>query len=392
MAAALVLAMHGGAFANPQGASIVSGQASITTAGNTLSIANTPGTIINWQGFSIAADEVTRFIQQGASSAVLNRVVGQDPSSLLGRLQSNGRVFLINPNGITFGAGARIDVAGLVASTLALGNADFLNGNLRFAGAASAGPLAQLGAITTPSGGQVVLIAPRVENSGVITTPQGEILLAAGQTVQLADTADPALRVTVTAPAGEALNLGRLIADGGRIGIQAGLIAQNGTISADRAEVGTGGEVYLKASGAITLGAASRISANGRSGGQVTVDAGDGSLQASGSLAATGSSAGGGSVRLLGSTVRVADAQVDASGGSAGGEILVGGDRQGANPAIRDAQTTDIDAATTLRADADAAGNGGKVVVWSDQSTVFLGKLSARGGAQSGDGGFAEVS
>src|SRR5450755_2600018 len=115
---ALLFAFGGSASANPTGGTVVSGQASIASSGKTLSITNTPGTIINWQGFSIAPDELTRFIQQSASSAVLNRVIGQDPSSLLGRLQSNGRVFLITPAGIVFGSGARIDVAGLVASTL----------------------------------------------------------------------------------------------------------------------------------------------------------------------------------------------------------------------------------------------------------------------------------
>ncbi|MDZ4203172.1 MAG: filamentous hemagglutinin N-terminal domain-containing protein, partial [Gallionella sp.] len=79
------------ALANPMGGSVVSGQASIAASGNVLTVTNTPGTIINWQGFSIGANEVTRFIQQSASSAVLNRVVGNNPSQILGTLQSNGR-------------------------------------------------------------------------------------------------------------------------------------------------------------------------------------------------------------------------------------------------------------------------------------------------------------
>src|SRR5690606_14902950 len=97
-----------------------------------------PNAIINWQSFSIGANEITRFIQQSQASAVLNRVTGGggaiDPSVILGALQSNGRVFLINPSGITFGAGAQIDVAGLVASTLDISNADFLANRLRFQG------------------------------------------------------------------------------------------------------------------------------------------------------------------------------------------------------------------------------------------------------------------
>src|SRR3978361_143730 len=87
-------------YANPVGPVVVSGQAAFATRGNHLLIRNTPGAIINWQQFSIQSNEATRFIQQSASSAVLNRVVGVDPSQILGTLQSNGRVFLINPNGI----------------------------------------------------------------------------------------------------------------------------------------------------------------------------------------------------------------------------------------------------------------------------------------------------
>ncbi len=107
--------------------------------GNLLSITNSPGAIINWRAFSIGSNEITRFIQQSSASSVLNRVVGADPSVILGALQSNGRVFLINPNGILFGAGAQIDVAGLVASTLNLSNGDFAAGRLRFTNTPGAG-------------------------------------------------------------------------------------------------------------------------------------------------------------------------------------------------------------------------------------------------------------
>src|SRR5271170_458240 len=111
------------AWANPVHPTVVNGQASFNSSGKSLTITNTPGSIINWQGFSIGVGEITSFVQQSASSAVLNRVTGIDPSIILGTLQSNGRVFLINPNGVLFGAGSQINVAGLVASTLNLTNA-----------------------------------------------------------------------------------------------------------------------------------------------------------------------------------------------------------------------------------------------------------------------------
>src|SRR3954464_13364518 len=192
--------------AAPTGAVVVSGQVGFSQQGKTLSITNTPGAIINWRTFSIGKDETTRFIQQSASSAVLNRVTGGNPSQILGALQSNGRVFLINPNGILFGAGAQIDTAGLVASTLNLSNQDFLAGRLRFTDTPGAGSVRNQGEIRT-NGGPVYLIAPNVENNGIITTPGGEIILAAGKSVQLVDPQTPDMRIEMTAPENQAVNL-----------------------------------------------------------------------------------------------------------------------------------------------------------------------------------------
>ena len=207
------------ALSNPLGAQIVNGQVGIVSAGNQLTVTNTPGAIINWQSFSIGAAETTRFIQQGPHSSVLNRVVGQDPSHILGGLQSNGRVFVINPNGILFGAGAQVDVNGLLASSLKLGNEDFLAGKLNFNASTASGDVRNLGTIVTPSGGQVYLIAPNVTNSGLITSPQGDVLLAAGQSVKLANASDPGIRVVVSATGDQALNIGTVVAQGGKVGI-----------------------------------------------------------------------------------------------------------------------------------------------------------------------------
>src|SRR5688572_10223080 len=149
------------AWANPLGPQVVQGSATFQGLGsNNLQVRNAPGTVINWQGFSIGAGQVTSFIQQSASSAVLNRVVGADISHIHGTLQSNGRVFLINPAGIVVGASGAIDTAGFVGSTLNMLDADFLAGKLKFQGDASAGGITNQGTIRTGFGGSVVLIAP----------------------------------------------------------------------------------------------------------------------------------------------------------------------------------------------------------------------------------------
>ena len=236
-----------GAVALPNGPTVAAGQASFAYQGSTLSVTNTPGAIINWRGFSIPRDELVRFLQQSSSSSVLNRVVGQDPSLILGKLQSNGRVFLINPNGITFGAGAQIDVAGLVASSLNINDADFISGRLRFSGRGGEGAVVNHGEIRTPQGGRVFLIAPQVENRGFITTPSGEIVLAAGRSVEIADEANSGVRVEVTAPAGQALNVGSLVAAGGSVGMYGSVVRNSGRISADAAVV-ENGRVFLRSS------------------------------------------------------------------------------------------------------------------------------------------------
>lgn len=357
----------GTALANPLGPQVVNGQATFSNQGNVLSVTNTPGAIINWQSFSINSGEITRFIQQSGDSAVLNRIVGQDPSQILGALQSNGRVFLINPNGILFGQGAQVDVNGLVASTLNISNEDFLAGRMNFKAGDKAGKLQNQGAITTPSGGQVYLIAPNIENSGIITSPRGEVLLAAGHTVQLVDSANPDLHVVVSAPDNQAVNLGQIVAQGGKTGIYGALIHQRGVIRADSAVVGENGKIVFRASKDTILDAGSRTSATG--------------------------AGSGGEIHILGERVGiVGDAKIDASGQLGGGTVLVGGDFQGRNAAIQNAQYAYVGKDAEIKADAIASGDGGKVIVWSDNTTRAFGKISARGGQQAGNGGFAEVS
>jgi len=365
---ALILGVSSGkVLANPAGATVIHGQATFAQQGNVFTITNTPNTIINWSSFSIQPGELTRFIQESSNSTVLNRITGQDPSRILGALQSNGRVFLINPNGILFGRDSQINVAGLVASSLAISNSDFLAGKNKFAAGDVAGKVSNLGTITTPAGGQVFLIAPEVGNSGIITSPQGEVLLAAGHSVQLADTANPDMHVVISAASDQALNLGSIVAQGGKIGIYAALINQRGALNANSAVVGENGKIILKASRTTLLEAGSTTTATG---------------------AGTG-----GEIQVLGEQVGlIGDARVDASGQNGGGTVLIGGDYQGKNAAIMDAQQVYVGQDAKISADAIASGNGGKLIVWGNRTAQVYGSLSARGGALSGNGGFIETS
>lgn len=380
------------AYANPTNPVVTHGAAQFTTAGNLLTVTNAPNTIINWSNFSIGANEITRFVQQSSASAVLNRVgAGASPSSILGALQSNGRVFLINPNGITFGAGSQVNVAGLVASTLNLSDADFLAGRMRFTDGLG-NSVINNGNITTGSGGSVYLVGNAVSNNGIITSPKGEVVLAAGNSVELVNPGTPDLRVEVVAPDNQAVNLGRIVADSGRVGIYAGLINHGGVINANSVDVDAAGNITLKATKNVDLAAGSVITANGASGGNVNVQSGDTTL-AAGAIEAKGSGAQGGKVSLLGNLVGLTgNASVDASGSTGGGTVLIGGDYQGKNAAIQNAFRTYVGPEATIKADAITSGDGGKVIVWGDDVTRFYGNITARGGAQSGNGGFVEVS
>ncbi|MDD5176424.1 MAG: caspase family protein [Sterolibacterium sp.] len=352
------------ALANPVGPTVAAGTANFATNGNTFTVTNSPNAIINWQQFNIGQNELTRFVQQSAQSAVLNRIGGGSPSQVLGGLQSNGRVFLVNPNGIIFGNNAVVDVAGLVASTLNLSNADFLANKLSFAG--GGGSLSNQGSITTPVGGSVYLIGGNVSNQGLIRTPQGQVLLAAGNSVSLADSGTPNLSVTLSANGNKAVNLGEINASGGRIDIYGALIDQQGVVRADSASMDSHGRVTLKASDTTSV---------------------------AGTVSASNAQGSGGQIDILGDKVVLAgSASVDASGSAGGGTVLIGGDWQGSNAAVQNATATRVDAGAIIKADATDNGNGGKVVAWSSAKTSFDGLIFARGGANGGDGGAVETS
>jgi filamentous hemagglutinin family protein len=310
------------AWANPSGPQVVNGTASFNQAGSLLTVNNSNGAIINWNSFSIGANETTRFNQASATSSVLNRVVANDPSALLGTLNSNGKVWLVNPAGILVGQGAKIDVAGFVASTLNVANQDFLAGRLNFGATPNAGSVQNDGQITTPSGGNVYLIAPSVTNNGIIHAPNGEAILAAGQTVQLLDTSTPGVSVAITGAQGNVTNLGQIVSEAGQIGIAGVLVNNSGELNA-RSVVKEGGRIFLKASQRIEIGEAGRILADGTRGGHIVAKVEDGG-QLSGKLLArgvisaqgNGKQGSGGYVETSAKTADINGAQVNTGGGT----------------------------------------------------------------------------
>ena len=238
-----LLALADAAWGLPGGEQVTAGAGTIRQGGANLTVTQQSDRLsINWDSFSINAGEAVRFNQPGPGSIVLNRVLGQDPSTILGCLSANGQVFLLNPNGVLFGAGSQVDVGGLVASTLQLSDQALLTGRYNFAGHGTAGSVVNGGTIHAADGGYVALIAPRVSNAGTITAPAGTVALGAGNGVTLTFADHRLLSLAVDQGAVRALAENRQLiqADGGQVilsaqgrdAVLAGLVNNEGVIQA----------------------------------------------------------------------------------------------------------------------------------------------------------------
>ncbi len=148
--ATLLVGFSTPAGALPTGGAVAAGGAAITRAPAQLTVnQSTQNVVINWQSFGIGAEEGVTFVQPNSNAVALNRVVGQDPSVILGSLTANGQVFVVNPNGVLFGQGAQVNVGGLVASTLGISDTDFMAGNYYFTG--TGGSVVNDGTINAPT-------------------------------------------------------------------------------------------------------------------------------------------------------------------------------------------------------------------------------------------------
>jgi len=368
--------------AAPQGGVIVGGQGSINNTPNVTNInQQTNAMVVDWSSFNVGNQETVNFNQPSSNAAALNRIYDQNPSQILGSINANGRVFLSNPNGMIFGQSATVNVGALVATGLTISKDIFMNGNYHFnSDGYTPGAIINRGILSAASGGSVSLIGGQVVNEGYIVADYGRIDLATGKQAILNFDGDGLINIQVSEDILTNLNddessinnTGNLQANAGQIILDAHVakdvfthaINNEGVITAHRIE-NMGGEVYLSSN--------------------------DSTLH-SGEIDVYGEGETGGSVFLLGDEVTLAgNATVNASGQTAGGTILVGGDYQGEGD-IQTAQFTTVEENVVLNANTENSGDGGKVIVWSDDTTVFHGQINARADGASGDGGFAEVS
>ncbi|EAV3689473.1 filamentous hemagglutinin N-terminal domain-containing protein, partial [Salmonella enterica] len=363
----------------PAGGQIVAGQGSISTSGNQMIIQqNTHGLVTNWNSFDIGKNHTVQFVQPDSSAVALNRVTGGHESQILGTLNANGQVMLVNPAGVMFGQGAKVNTAGLVASTKNIRTEDFMAGRYTFSGGSHPGAeVVNQGGLTTTKGGYIVLAADRVRNGGTITTPSGKTVLAAAEkvTLQLDNTGLASVSVN-----GSVVNA---------------LVENSGLIAA------TDSQVYLTARGKDMLlntvvNNSGTVEARGlnQQGGNIVLDGGDsGVVSQSGMLLADSDTGRGGKITVQGQNIHLAaDSRTSATGQAGGGEVYVGGGWQGKDGRIKNASKVVTDKTSVVDVSATGKGDGGAAVLWSDDYTNFRGSILAKGGVESGKGGRVETS
>jgi len=364
------------------------GSATATEVGNKLTVNQASATAtLNWQNFNIASGSTVNFVQPNAAALAINNIFQGSPSRIFGALNANGRVYLINQNGIVFGAGAQVNVAGLVASSLNLTQNALTSGIASTAAGDPTSPsfvnfqdasgtalpsgavTVQPGATLNATGGQIFLFAPQITNQGSITTPDGQTILAAGNAVYLATSPDPDVRGLVvavdsggTVTNGTAGNagvtdpsrlVGQIVAQRGNVTLMGLAVNQLGLVSADTA-VRANGSILLVASdrskaGALTVGANSvteaaldtadtslAVDATAQQKSMVGLQGYDVSIAAGANITATS-----GSVNVTGTSVPV-QGSTDSPPGP------VGSASDGSRIYIADGATIDVSGATAV--------------------------------------------
>jgi len=289
--------------AAPLGGSVISGTASIGQSnGNTTINQSTPKATINWQGFSIGTGETVTFKQPNASAITLNRVIGNERSVIDGALNANGRVFLVNSNGVLFGKGSQVNTAGLIASTLNISDDDFKADNYVFKGSPSSGSVISLGSINVADGGYVALLGRQVDNQGSIKAKKGVVALSSGEKISLNFSGNSLINVSIDQGTLDALvrNGNAIYADGGKV-----ILSAKAAGDLLNSQVNNTGIVQARTLADLTS--------------EIAIDAGRGTANLGGTLDASASGTDlGGKISAAGAKVQIADDAVISTKSAAG--------------------------------------------------------------------------
>jgi filamentous hemagglutinin family protein len=434
LAIAAQMVFSGNVAGAPASGEIVGGIGGIEQKGTETTIIQSSDRLaIDWKSFDVGKNERVEFVQPGQSAVALNRILGNKGTEILGRIDANGHIILVNPRGVVFGESATINVGGLIASGLQINPDDFMNGDLVFKRIEdSDGTVINSGMINAASGGNVVLLGTQVENRGLISANLGSAILASGKEAVLTFDESGLLGVQVNEAnlqqeLGEGFavsNSGEIRAENGRVLLSAATTRDVFSQAVNWGEQKQARSVTYNEDGSFTLGAGGDVTnsgaiiASGENGAGDIVVLGEnitnrGAIRADtvrgragnielhsnittkveGDGVVTANAEKGGDIKVLGKNVGLFDqAKIESIGNNGGGQVLFGGDREGLNSEIRNADFAYIGENTSIDVSATNNGDGGKAVIFAEDTARVHGSLAVKGGKYGGNGGFIETS
>mgnify|MGYP002784258943 CR=1 FL=1 len=352
--------------AGPENPNVTHGSASFQNQNGNWVIRTSNKAIINYTRFDVASGQWVRFIQDGSGARVLNRISGSAPTRIDGSIFANGSVYFVNSAGVIFGQNSVINCASFAAAAGQLSDQNFLAGINHFTNLS--GAVINHGRIETADGGMAALVGRHVANYGTIVAPQGTVVMAAGSDVYVGEAGGHVFA--------------RIQGDGTNA---AEGVRNDGVIEARR------GTAMLAAGDAYGMAVINTGRLMARN---VKIDGGErGEVRVAGTVDASGKDLGetGGRVEITGENIALTSATIDVSGDSGGGTALIGGGREGQG-LDHVAKGLYVDQNSIVNADAIRSGDGGEIVLFSRNATRSFGRLQARGGVESGNGGFVETS
>ncbi len=383
----------------PDGGKVIDGSASIYKQGSTLNIdQSTDKAIIDWNSFSVGKDNTVNFNQPSRESATLNRVTGSFTSEIAGRINANGSVFLVNPNGILITADGVIDTGNFVASTLDIDNNDFLNSNYTFTKSDQNGVVSNRGTVSVDDGGFVALLGGAVKNDGFVRAHVGTIGFAGGEKIVMSFGNNDFLRVEVPTDTWEQLTdadgnkVSATLDLGGKIESRGGFIditvadatdilrqtiSIDGVISANTVSSQDG--IISISGGSLGLTGNGRITADADYGDAGRIDVAVRSLNMSTPISATAATGNGGTIEIsLQQGASLSRGAVFDVSGKQGGRVSFIGGLSG------DAYYKVVGTGDFIADGSD--GTGGYVDISNKNGLVglFSGTLSAKGAVEGG--------
>jgi filamentous hemagglutinin family protein len=323
-------------YAAPTQGVVTSGTATISQTGNVTSINQSSGKAsINWQGFSINSNETVNFNQPNVNSVTLNRVVGNERTIIDGALNANGQVWILNANGVLFNKNAKVNTAGLIATTKNISDTDFQKGEYKFSGESNE-TVINMGTIEAKDSGYVALLANKIENDGTIKAYKGTVHFIGAKEATINLNGNSIVSFTVNKGVVDALieNKGAIIADGGKI-----YLTTNAVNELLKSVVNNTGIIEADSMDDVL--------------GEVSLMANNGEVINSGSIDVSSANGKAGKIIVTGENTTITQtATLKADGKTGGGTIYVGGSWQNSDTTVSQSTKTTVEKNAKITANA----------------------------------------